>query len=112
MNNQVRKAVDAVAQLHTLVARLAEAPVTDVTRLLQAANDTSDFVEAVNTAQQAIEAALDEVDGPALKQFDFALDAVRRARAQFYTPVDENRTNTLTCVEFAVECLNKGVRAL
>lgn len=112
MNTQLRSAIDAVNQLHTLVARLAQTPISEATRLVQVEEDNREFLAAVNNAQLAVEAALDEVDGQALTKLDFAVDAVRRARTQYYTPVDGNRANALTCVEFAVENMNAGVRAL
>lgn len=110
MNNHVRHASDAVSQLHTLVARLASAPVTTQTRMVQVEDDSRDFVEKSNVAVTAIEQAMDEVDGPALTALDSALDSLRRARAAFYTPVDDNRANTLTFVTQARNYVQSATR--
>jgi hypothetical protein len=110
MNNIVRKAVAAVNQLDTLAVRLGGVPVSEATRLVQLQEDNAAFLAAVNQAQTAVEAAMDELDGPALTAFDNGLHALRSARSAYYKPVDTNRSETATLVRRARDFVQSGSR--
>jgi hypothetical protein len=111
MNNNVRKAVEAVSTANQLASRLAAVAVSADTTNCAVPGDNSEFTSAINAAQLAIEAALDEVDGPAHSEFDHALAAVQRARAAFFGNVPTNRKDaaaeTATANQHAVSASRK-----
>lgn len=54
----------------------------------------SEFTRLAQAAETTVMAALDDVDGPALTNFDTALDELRQARQEFFRKDPRNRVNS------------------
>lgn len=90
-NAIVVAAVDAIAELESLTQRLAQVPVSMATTDCAVADDNTEFTQAINTAQVAVEQAMDEVDGLRLGLFKLALEQMESARTIWFTPIANNR---------------------
>ena len=110
MNNNVRKAVEAVDHANQIASRLALADITDATTNCAVAADNAEFLTAINAAQLAVEAAMDEVDGAALTELDFAAAAVACARMHYYRPARTNRKDAAAETQNAYRRILAGSR--
>lgn len=109
MNQIITRAQTAVNAVAELTGRLAAVTVDETTRMCADRNANSEFTRLVGDAETAVEAAMDEVDGPALTHFDYALDALRSARQAYFVPQDANRATANDHAQHAKSRMAQGV---
>lgn len=109
MNQIITRAQTAVDALAEATSRLSAVTVTETTRMCGDASANSEFTRLVSAAETAVETAMDEVDGPALTEFDYALDALRTARQDFFVPTDANRVNANDHAQRAKRHIAQGI---
>ncbi len=73
----------------------------------QTANN--EFTRLAQAAESTLMAALDDVDGPTLTQFDTALDELRQARQEFFRKSPKNRVNSHVHVDNAQRAFAAGI---
>ncbi len=69
----------------------------------------SEFTRLAQAAETTVMAALDDVDGPALTNFDTALDELRQARREFFRRDPRNRVNSHVHVDNAQRAFAAGI---
>ncbi len=73
----------------------------------QTAND--EFTRLAQAAEATVMAALDDVDGPTLTQFDSALHELRQARHEFFRKDPRNRVNSHVHADNAQRAFAAGI---
>ncbi len=69
----------------------------------------SEFTRLAQAAEATVMAALDDVEGQALTNFDTALDELRQARQEFFRKDPRNRVNSHVHVDNAQRAFAAGV---
>lgn len=69
----------------------------------------SEFTRLAQAAEATVMAALDDVDGPALTNFDTALHELRLARQEFFRNAPRNRVNSHVHVDNAQRLFAAGI---
>jgi hypothetical protein len=109
MTNQIiETAVTAVRTVSDLAAQLAQVSPDAQTESCGVTDDNIAFNDAVASAESAIQLAMDEVCGKTLRALDFALDELRLARQDYFTPVSRNRVNAALHAENALRYMESG----
>lgn len=98
-----------VQALHAFSERVSLEPVTMDTTNCADPGANGEFTRLVQAAEASLQAALDDVDGPALTHFDTALDELRLARQEFFRNVEGNRRNGHFHVDNANVALAEGI---
>ncbi len=93
MNTQLNRALSTIRGFNEVVARLAQAAVSDETTNVTAETDNGTFRHAVESTQLAIEAALDEVEGGQHTAMHQALVRVTAAVSAWNRKGCDNRKN-------------------
>lgn len=110
MNAIVSRAVEAVEHAHTIAGRLARTPVSEATTKGSVSADNDEFTAAVDAARLSVEAAMDELDGPALTRFDFAVASIGDARTAYFTKKGCNRADAAALLLTAKNHVKAGTR--
>jgi hypothetical protein len=98
-----------VATLFAFTERISLEPVTKDTTNCADQEANNEFTRLTQVAELSLQAALDDVDGPTLTQFDTALDELRQARLQYFRNVAGNHANSHFHVTCAQEAFDKGI---
>lgn len=98
-----------VEALFAFTERISAEGITDITVNCADTPVNDEFTQLVQTAEAAVMAALDDVDGEAHKQFDTALDELRQARQEFFRPITKNRVNCHLHADNARRAFEAGV---
>lgn len=101
-----QREVDA---LHAFSERVSLEPVTTDTTNCADPEVNSEFTSLATAAEAALQAALDDVDGPTLTCFDTALDELRLARQEFFRNMEGNRRNGHFHVDNAKTAFAEGI---
>lgn len=109
MNEIVSNARTQVEALVEVAQRLSAVAESESTTMCADQEANQEFNAAVTSAEEAVQAAMDEVSGPALTAFDYALDDLRLARQAYFTPVVANRRTTSDHVASAFAHVESGI---
>ena len=98
-----------VEALFAFSERISQVEITEDTSNCADRETNVEFTRLVQNAETSVMAALDDVDGPTLTQFDTALDELRLARHEFFRPVPRNRINSHIHADNANRAFAAGV---
>lgn len=98
-----------VEALFAYSEQISAETITDDTSNCADREANSEFTRLAQAAEATVMAALDDVDGPALTNFDTALDELRQARQQFFRKDPRNRVNCHVHVDNAQRAFACGV---
>jgi|AGTN01.2.fsa_nt_gi hypothetical protein len=107
-NSTIASAAAAVKAVSELATELATVTPTVETENCGNTEDNSAFTDAVNSAEAAIQLAMDDVCGQTLTALDFALEELRLARQDYFAPVSRNRVNAALHAEKALGYMETG----
>jgi hypothetical protein len=98
-----------VEALFAFTERIAIEEITDITTNCADQQANSEFTQLAQAAETSLMAALDDVDGPTLTNFDAALDELRQARQEFFRNIPKNRVNCHLHADNAKRAFDSGL---